>query len=349
MQTRRAFIKLLCGLGAAALPWTGLPRRWQGSLQSWVARPPVKFVRSPAEDEQMDFKRLAAAHLERTAWDDVNVLASSDFGGRRAGTVGEGKAAGYLIQEMVGIGLVPMGSLKQDGKPGFAHAFTIPEVAASVVNGRLVMRPQAGLKSPALNLLGALPGENAEEIIIISAHYDHLGVYQGKLYPGANDNASGVGCVLEVMRRLVRAEMKPKRTVVAAFWSAEEMGFLGSNAFVQSPSFPLARLVAVLNVDTVGNGPTGEFMLWADGLNRAAKACADAAAQAGASAPLGPTNGHNSDQISFAHKGIPAVTLLARNWLEKNHTPEDGVNLLNRDQLKLAAEILYRAVQIAAV
>ncbi|WP_206810920.1 M28 family metallopeptidase [Paradesulfitobacterium ferrireducens] len=347
MQTRRAFIKLLCGLGAVALPWTGLPRRLQGSLESWAVRPPVKFVRLPAEEE-LDLKGLVAAHLERTAWDDVNFLTSPDLGGRRAGSVGEGKAAGYLIQEMAGLGLVPMGSPKQDGKPGFAHAFTIPEAAATVVERRLVLRPQAGLKIPALNLLGAVPGERAQEIIMICAHYDHLGIYQGKLYPGANDNASGVGCVLEVMRRLVREEIKPKRTVVAAFWSAEEMGFLGSQAFVENPRFPLERLVAVFNVDTVGNGPAGDFMLWADGLNSAAKVMADAAAQAGASASLGPTNGHNSDHISFARKGIPAVTLLSRSWLVKNHTPEDDANLLNRDQLKLAAEVLYRAVKTAA-
>lgn len=348
MQTRRAFIKLLIGLGAVALPWTGWPQRLRGSLESLTARPPVKLIRLPKQAAEPDLKNMARAHLERTAWDDVAYLAAAELSGRRAGSAGEVKAYEYLSGEMAAIGLEPRGSLKEDGKPGFAHAFTIPEVVPAVVDGRLMLRPKPGLKSPALNLLGAWPGERPEEVIILCAHYDHLGIYQDKVYPGANDNASGVGSVLEVMRRLVREQVKPKRTVVAAFWSAEEMGFLGSNAFVENPSFPLEHIVSVFNLDTVANGATTDMMLWADRQNNATQTLAAAAGQKGASAPLGPTRGHNSDHLSFARQGIPAATLLSRTWLEQNHTPNDDLTLINPDKLKLAADILYQAVQMAA-
>lgn len=131
-------------------------------------------------------------------------------------------------------------------------------------------------------------GEQTQEIILLSAHYDHLGVFEERVYPGANDNASGVGCILDVIRRIIREAEVPKRTIVIAFWSAEEMGFVGSQAFVQSPSFTLNQIHAVLNADSVGNGMVGNFALWGDGKNPAVNAIQLAAAKCGASAQLTP-------------------------------------------------------------
>ncbi|MFZ3130851.1 MAG: M20/M25/M40 family metallo-hydrolase [Desulfosporosinus sp.] len=343
MQTRRVFLKALLGLGAIALPWSLLPIRFGEALKTRLGLPPVEFLLQPRTKLNNAYK---AESLSRTAMDDIFVLTGSEMQGRKAGSIGEARAAEYLSSQLSMLGLKPMGDLET----GFSHVFTIPPVIESRVNGRLTFKSEETnqLRPPSVNLLGALKGEKTEEIILLSAHYDHLGIFEGQVYPGANDNASGVGCVLDVMRRILREGNTPKRTIVLAFWSAEEMGFVGSQAFVRSAPFPLHQIQAVLNVDTVGNGMIGDFALWADGDNPAFKAIRQASAEAGASAQKTTQAAHNSDSISFASAGIPAVTLLARDWLYKNHTPEDSLDLVKPEQIQLAAEIVYRAVRILA-
>ncbi|AFQ45774.1 M28 family metallopeptidase [Desulfosporosinus meridiei] len=343
MQTRRAFLKVLFGLGAVMLPWSFLPTSVGGTIKKRLGRPPVELWRPAASKPE---SKVDLEILNRTAMDDIHVLTAPDMEGRKAGSVGEAKAAEYLASQLSMLGLRPMG----DSNTGFVYTYTIPPVLETRVNGRLTFRPgnNKTLRSPSVNLIGGLMGEKTEEIILISAHYDHLGVFEGKLYPGANDNASGVGCVLDVMRRILREEIIPKRTIVIAFWSAEEMGFIGSQAFVQSPTFPLTQIQAVLNADSVGNGMVGNFALWGDGENIAVKAIRQAASECGASAILTPPAGHNSDSISFASANIPAVTLMAKDWLYKNHTPEDTIALLKHEQISLASELMYRAVHLLA-
>jgi len=343
MQTRRVFLKALLGLGAIALPWSLVPTRFGETLKTELGLPPVKLLR-PARINNK--KTLSEESLSRTAMDDIVALTGSEMQGRKAGSVGEIRASEYLSTQLRMLGLKPMG----DHGTGYTQVFTIPPVLESRVNGRLTFK--AGetyqLRTPSVNLLGALMGEKTEEIILLSAHYDHLGIFEGQVYPGANDNASGVGCVLEVMRRILGEGTTPKRTIVLAFWSAEEMGFVGSQAFVGAAAFPLNEVKAVLNADTVGNGIIGEFALWSYGDNPAFKAIRQASTEAGASVQLTPQATHNSDNISFSSAGIPAVTLMTRDWLYKNHTVEDNIALVKPEQIKLAAEILYRAVRILA-
>ena len=345
MQTRRVFLKTLLGLGAISLPWSLLPASFEEAMKTALGHPAVKLLLPPTsklnkmidEDEQSP---------NRTAMDDIFALTGSEMQGRKAGSVGEVRAAEYLSSQLSMLGLKPMG----DSATGFIQAFTIPPVIEIRVNGRLTFRPgeNRNLRTPSVNLLGGLVGENTAEIILLSAHYDHLGIFEGRVYPGANDNASGVGCILDVMRRILQEGITPKRTIVLAFWSAEEMGFVGSQAFVNASTFPLHQIQAVLNADTVGNGMIGDFSLWADGENTAVKAIRQAAAECGASVLLTPPAGHNSDSISFLSAGIPAVTLMTHDWLYKNHTPEDTTALVKFEQIKLASEILYQAVRILA-
>lgn len=345
MKSRRTFIKMLVSLIAVSLPWTIWPSKFKGVLRTWMERPPVELI-TPVPDLSKG-GAVSEESLNRTAMEDIVALTAPEMQGRKAGSVGEAKAANYLAKQMSTLGLKPMGDQGQS----FTQVFTIPPVTEKVVNQRLTFIPGliGSLRTPSVNVLGGLPGKNEKQAILISAHYDHLGIYQGVVYPGANDNASGVSTVLEVIRRLLRDGKVPEKTLVFAFWSAEEMGFVGSNAFVQSPTFPLQNLQAVINIDTVGNGMIGNFALWSEGeTNLAFQTIQKAAAQAGASALHTPTGGHNSDQVSFAQAGIPAVTLMTREWLDQNHTPEDTASRIKVDQLRLASDIVYRAVQSLA-
>jgi len=339
MQTRRVFIKTLLGLGAVILPWGLLPTRLGEAMKTGLGHPPVKLFLPPPIQLNT---AISKENLSRTAMDDILALSAPEMQGRKAGTAGEAKAAEYLSSQLSLLGLKPMG----DPQIGFNHAFTIPSVIETRVNGRLTFRggKNISLRTPSVNLLGGLMGEKPQEVVLLSAHYDHLGIFEGNLYAGANDNASGVGCILDVMRRILREGNVPKRTIVLAFWSAEEMGYVGSEAFVHSSPFALQQIKAVLNADTVGNGTLGNFALWGDGENTAVKAIRQAAEECGSSAILTPTAGHNSDSVSFASAGIPAVTLMTYDWLNKNHTPEDTTALLNPEQIVLASEIMYRAV-----
>lgn len=107
------------------------------------------------------------------------------------------------------------------------------------------------------NVLGVIPGET-DEIVVIGAHYDHLGMeIDGDIricYNGADDNASGVSAVLQIAKAMKASGAKPYRTVVFALWDGEERGMLGSTYFVQDCPF-LSNVRAYMNFDMVGRGP----------------------------------------------------------------------------------------------
>ncbi|HEX7296780.1 MAG TPA: M20/M25/M40 family metallo-hydrolase, partial [Pyrinomonadaceae bacterium] len=116
---------------------------------------------------------------------------------------------------------------------------------------------------PAYNVIGVLEGSDPKlknEIIIVGAHYDHLGrggqgslaAKEGEIHHGADDNASGTAGVLELARIFSRPEFRPKRTLVFMAFSGEEEGLLGSNYYVNHPLLPLANTVAMINMDMIG-------------------------------------------------------------------------------------------------
>jgi hypothetical protein len=106
----------------------------------------------------------------------------------------------------------------------------------------------------AVNVIGVLPGRNpalADEAVVLGAHYDHLGLTGGAIYPGADDNASGTAVVVGLARAFAAAGGLD-RTLVFVLFGAEEIGLVGSGHYVRHPTIPLARTVAMLNFDMVG-------------------------------------------------------------------------------------------------
>lgn len=108
------------------------------------------------------------------------------------------------------------------------------------------------------NVIGMIEGkEFPEEVIIITAHYDHLGIKEGKVYNGADDNASGTVAIMEIAEAFSKANQTgfaPKRSVVFIAFSAEEKGLLGSSYYTDNPLFPLSNTVCNLNIDMLGRG-----------------------------------------------------------------------------------------------
>ena len=115
----------------------------------------------------------------------------------------------------------------------------------------------------ARNVIGILEGSDPElkkQYVVVSGHYDHMGIVSGRLYAGADDNASGVVATLEVAQAFVQSGLKPKRSFVFACFDAEEQGLLGSDYYIEHPSVPLADTVANINMDMIGRDE--ESLTW---------------------------------------------------------------------------------------
>ncbi len=116
-------------------------------------------------------------------------------------------------------------------------------------------RYRSGCSPP--SVVAILPGADparAAEHVIVGAHLDHVGQQGDLLFPGANDNASGVAAVLGVAGALARRETPPARSVVFVLFAGEEQGLKGAEAYVAGPPLPMDRAVAMLNADGVGTG-----------------------------------------------------------------------------------------------
>jgi hypothetical protein len=113
------------------------------------------------------------------------------------------------------------------------------------------------------NVLGVVEGSDPklkDEVVVIGAHYDHLGAFDPYVYNGADDNGSGSVGVLNAARAMALNPQKPKRTVVFALWTGEEQGLLGSRFYVQNPPFPIAGTVAYFNMDMISRPYTEQTM-----------------------------------------------------------------------------------------
>lgn len=147
-------------------------------------------------------------------------------------------AAGYIQTHFERLGLKPLFA----GEEFFQ---TIPGTANA--EGRQILSGR--------NVGAWLPGTDPklrDEFLIISAHYDHLGTRQGKMYPGADDNATGVALVLEIARRFALAKEKPRRSLVFLGFDLEEQMLWGSRWFVAHPPWPLQQVKLFITADMIG-------------------------------------------------------------------------------------------------
>jgi len=121
----------------------------------------------------------------------------------------------------------------------------------------------------ASNVVGVLEGsDKKDEYVFITAHYDHLGMHDGKIYYGADDDGSGTVAVIEMAEAFAKAKAKgrgPRRSIVFMTVSGEEKGLLGSEYYSDNPLFPLDKTTVDLNIDMVGRVDTERMM--ADTLN----------------------------------------------------------------------------------
>ena len=192
------------------------------------------------------------------------------------------------------------------------------------------------------NILGKVEGRsNANEVVILSAHYDHLGMAPGlrgdSIFNGADDNASGVAAVLEIARSLA---WRPsvERTLLVAFFTAEERGLQGSRWFVECPVVPLQNVVAAVNIETVGRSDSlvnGLGWSWLTGYEKTT--VGDLIEAHNLKIVPDPRPQYNfysrSDNFPLAVAGIPAHTLSSFGLHDDYHTVSDDVSRLDFDHL----------------
>jgi len=199
----------------------------------------------------------------------------------------------------------------------------------------------------AVNVIGVLPGRDPArvgEAIVIGAHYDHLGVVGGALYPGADDNASGTAVVVGLARAFAAAGPLD-RTLVFALFGAEEIGLVGSRHYVRRPAVPIERTVAMLNFDMVGR--LGDARLTVGGVDsgRGLRAVVADAARALAlgvtlrDSPFGP-----SDHSRFYDAGAPVLFFHTGSHADY-HRPGDTADKLDTAGMARVAALGARVAE----
>lgn len=203
------------------------------------------------------------------------------------------------------------------------------------------------------NVIGYIPAKDpsVETNILVTAHYDHLGVdlVNGDLYPGANDNGSGTAALIESARVLTSNCYLPSINIVFVAFSGEEEGLLGSSYYIENPLFPLNKTLAVLNMDMVGTG-TGDiyagtnFKDLTDKILEAAKALKK---QVPISKSL--VNG-GSDQLLFARNNVPAVFFIRSNptGIGDYHSPNDTLDTVNPENLAEQTRLILMVCSLYA-
>jgi hypothetical protein len=182
----------------------------------------------------------------------------------------------------------------------------------------------------ARNILGMIEGEDPNEIVIVGGHYDHLGKYNGYIYNGSDDNASGTVAVMTIAKACMAMGVKPKRTIIFAAWTAEEKGLLGSTYYTDHP--PAGKIISYLNYDMISrdakDDATGvkcsmtytQSCILLEDISRYYNDEYALGLQINYKPRERPTGG--SDHNAFVQKGIPIFYYMA-GWHDDYHKPQD--------------------------
>lgn len=211
------------------------------------------------------------------------------------------------------------------------------------------------------NVMGLIEGtDKKDEIVIVSAHYDHVGVNNGQIYNGADDNASGTSALLELSKAFAQAKfagLTPRRSILFIAFCAEEKGLQGSNFYTHNSPFSLQKTVANLNIDMIGRDEAFEdknslYLVGNDQVSKQfAKICEEQNKKytrlnlyrkfGGFDDPEHSFN--RSDQYHFAKYGIPALFLHAGEHPDY-HQPTDDPEKINYEKLQRITQLAFYTI-----
>ena len=206
------------------------------------------------------------------------------------------------------------------------------------------------------NVLAWLPGQS-DEYVIVGAHYDHLGrggvdslapSQIGQIHPGADDNASGTAGVLELARLLAPQQGQLKRSILFMNFAGEELGLLGSAAWVKDPTRPLAKAVAMINMDMIGRIKDDKVYIGGVGTGSTFKSVLEEAQKDTPFKIEYSQGGYaSSDHTSFVSKKIPVLFFFS-GLHSDYHKPSDTWDKINAPSAALLLDMVEKvAVQLA--
>ena len=290
----------------------------------------------------------------------LGALAHDSMEGRGTASRGSERAARFIASELASFGVQPAGD------SGF---FQRVPVAMQSRNGRRVPRLLPSLeardtvppadRATAVNVVGLIPGADPalrNEVVLIAAHYDHLGIRPGtpgdSIFNGADDDASGVVAVMEIARAFARGT-PPKRTVVVAATTGEEVGLLGTRWYIDHPVRPLEAMVSNLEIEMIGRPDSlagGPGRAWLTGYERSTMGELFAAAGLPivADKRLDQQFFMRSDNIAFARRGIVAHTLSSYNMHTQYHTAADDISRVDFAHMTQLVDVAVRAARLLA-
>ncbi len=267
----------------------------------------------------------------------VEYLASQELGGRYPGTAGDTLASEFITSQLRSLKLKPI--VKGKKEKAFFHDFTYGKTEERTTH----------------NIIAVLPGKDKQlkhEYIVVGSHYDHLGMGgQGSgsrrpdtlgVHPGADDNASGDAVVLQLAKYFKKA--RSPRSIIFAFFGAEEQGLVGSKQFIEwmkqddalRKNLPdnIKGIVAMVNLDMVGRMRDHAMSVSGTGTSSGFKAMAEKAAeQTNLNISCTPDGYGPSDHASFVAAEIPVLFLTTGGHMEY-HTPDDVPSTLNYDGMQ---------------
>jgi hypothetical protein len=268
----------------------------------------------------------------------MGFLAGDALHGRGSGTRDEWIAATYIASQLRQWGVEPLG----DAGDYVQTIETLPRGAD----------PDA-TPGHTWNALGQLVGTDrsrSHEVILLTAHLDHLGVRgtgPDTIYHGADDDASGTTAVLELAEALAKGS-RPKRTVIFAWFGSEEAGGFGARHFVNDPPVPLAEIVANLEFEMIGrpDEKMPAHTLWLTGYDRSN--LGPELARRGAKIVADPRPDQDffrrSDNIQLAYRGVIAQTVSSFGLHEDYHRPSDDLSHIDFVHMTDAIRSMLRPV-----
>lgn len=217
------------------------------------------------------------------------------------------------------------------------------------------------------NVLGYLEGtDKKDELVVVTAHYDHVGMNDGQIYNGADDDGSGTVAVLELAEAFVKAKAEgkgPRRSILFMTVTGEEKGLLGSAYYAANPVFPLENTVVDLNIDMIGRvdpehkeNPEYVYLVGSDRLSTELHEISEKVNSTFSNLDLDYTyndEGHpdriyyRSDHWNFAKNNVPIIFYF-NGVHEDYHKPTDTVDKINFDMLRKRAELVFYTAWVLA-
>lgn len=296
---------------------------------------------SPETDQDPFLLSLAQSVDAARMMETIDYMASEALRGRPSGSVQSQELEGFLEERMEELGLVPLDEL---GLDGYRQEFPVP-------SDRCFLEEPLPADTPinCANILAKIPGASSEEMIVLTANYDGLGVdaSSGAIYPGADYNASGASAVLELANIFSALEDVPEKTLVFAFLGAEECGGYGSAALAEAlETNGLRDSVRIINIEGIGAGDGYYMDVWDLNYrkNRPTVEALDAAASLlEVVLELGGADPGTSASTFFLYH-MPAVTC-DWSWFERDshpdfHLPSDTPDKIDQEGLLQVTQVL---------